>query len=183
MFIGAVTEPAYLERCRAEAGASVHFLGLLPPQELADAYAAADVHVLASLVEQMGRVALEAGMAGCNLVMTQNSPARIFWRRVPLVRSRQSNDHSRRDACSPGRAAFEPARATFREQFTWARAAHVLAEAYHELQTRPALPLPDDYNKRLMEVIDLRAEAWTPRTALRGIGKTCSRTQRLDPRA
>lgn len=164
VFIGQATEPDYLAKCRAEAGANVHFLEPMTPSELADAYAAAKVHVMVSWWEQVGRSAMEAGMAGCNLVMTENSPAREYFGEDCFL-------------CDPGdarsihdavRAAYDAPRQNhfagrLRAKYSWAETAQVYAEAYHEILSRTPVPLPEWYAERLRQIADLRAEAWTLR--------------------
>ena len=59
--IGDASHPRYLDRCRALAGEGVRFLPAMPPEQLADAYAAARVHALPSWYETPGLVSLEAG--------------------------------------------------------------------------------------------------------------------------
>lgn len=164
VFIGQATEPEYLAKCRAEAGANVHFLDPMTPPELADAYTAAKVHVLVSWWEQVGRSAMEAGMAGCNLVMTENSPAREYFGEECFL-------------CDPGdarsihdavRAAYDAPRqnrfaARLRQNCSWEQTAQVYANTYNELVSRAPAPLPESYAERLQQIADLRAEAWTLR--------------------
>ena len=63
----------YLEMCKKEAeGADIHFLGSFPAESeiLMSAYAAAKTFVLPSWFETPGLVALEAGLAGCNVAIS-----------------------------------------------------------------------------------------------------------------
>ena len=55
------------------------WLGALPHVQLADVYAAASVHVLPSHAETAGLSALEAGLAGCNLVVGNSAPSREYF--------------------------------------------------------------------------------------------------------
>ncbi|MCD6520193.1 MAG: glycosyltransferase family 4 protein [Anaerolineae bacterium] len=50
---------------------NIHLLGRLPEEDLLSAYAACHVFVLPSLIEGTGLVALEAGLAGANVVVTR----------------------------------------------------------------------------------------------------------------
>ena len=66
----------YVAECRALAATSpvpVLFLPHLGPDDLADAYAAARVHVQPSFYETVGLSSLEAALGGCNIVATRNS--------------------------------------------------------------------------------------------------------------
>jgi glycosyltransferase involved in cell wall biosynthesis len=74
---GAVYEDrrAYADECKAlaaEGGTDVRFLPHLGAAELADAYAAARVHALPSLWESVGLSSVEAALAGCAVVSTDN---------------------------------------------------------------------------------------------------------------
>lgn len=152
---GHAPDPAYLELCKREAGANIHLLGALTPEQLADAYAAARVHVLASWWEEVGLSAMEAGLAGCNLVMTQNAPAREYFGADCFVCD-PSDPGSIRAAM---RAAYDAPRQTelparLRETFTWERAAQGLCEAYAEIAAQPQAFLPrvgGDVWKRVSE--------------------------------
>jgi glycosyltransferase involved in cell wall biosynthesis len=66
----------YVAECRALAATSpapVLFLPHLGPDDLADAYAAARVHVQPSFYETVGLSSLEAALGSCNIVATRNS--------------------------------------------------------------------------------------------------------------
>lgn len=141
---GNVMDPRYYELCRREATPNVHFVGNLTPQQIADADAAARVHVLASWWEEMGLSALEAGLAGCNLVMTQNGPGREYFGDDCVVCD-PAKPSSIRDAIH---AALERPRAThlakyIREKFTWENSARVTREAYDEVMANNAVPVID----------------------------------------
>src|SRR5262245_10865129 len=63
--------PRRAELERQFAGRDAHFLGYLKGEELAAAYASADVFVYASETETMGNVVLEAMACGCPVVAAQ----------------------------------------------------------------------------------------------------------------
>ncbi len=67
----------YLERCRQEADGNTHFLGPIDHDNplLASAYAASRVLAMPSWHETTGKSALEAALAGKNVVMTTYAPA------------------------------------------------------------------------------------------------------------
>lgn len=71
----------YFDQCRKEAGSNVHFLGALPHESglLASAYAACHTFVLASWLETPGLAALEAGLAGANVVITTEGATREYF--------------------------------------------------------------------------------------------------------
>lgn len=138
---GPVPEPGYFALCKREATANVHFVGELTPSQIADAGAAARVHVLASWWEEVGLAALEAGLAGCNLVMTQNGPGREYFGDA-CVLCDPSDPNSIRNAIH--RALAQPrARAlaeNIRAQFTWERAASAIRDAYDETLAAQRVP-------------------------------------------
>lgn len=76
-------EKDYFARFMEEAQHSpnVHFIGFLPPnsRELLSAYAAARVFVLPSLFETPGLAALEAGLCGCNLALTNGGSTKEYF--------------------------------------------------------------------------------------------------------
>jgi len=136
--IGSAAEKdaAYLETCKRTANESVLFL---PPMEhegemLASAYAACKVFCLPSFYETPGLAALEAGLAGANLVVTQegctkeyfgehalyvnpNSVADILEKIVKGIKMPKSKDLSRH----------------ILENFLWEKAAKQTLEAYKKI--------------------------------------------------
>lgn len=84
VFIGAPVHryQAYYEACRREAGKSMYFLGAIPHDSglIASAYAACQAFLLASWLETPGLAALEAGLAGANVVITQEGATREYFR-------------------------------------------------------------------------------------------------------
>jgi len=71
----------YFAECRREAGPNVHFLGKIEHDSplLASAYAAAALLVLPSYIETPGLCALEAGLAGTPLVVTELGCTREYF--------------------------------------------------------------------------------------------------------
>lgn len=67
----------YYEACRREAGENVHFLGAINHASglLASAYAACNTFLLATWLETPGLAALEAGLAGAKVVITDQGAA------------------------------------------------------------------------------------------------------------
>jgi glycosyltransferase involved in cell wall biosynthesis len=109
-------------------------LGHFDARELADAYAAARVHVQPSWIETPGLASLEAGLAGCNLVVADVPPVREYFGDYVWY-------------CDPGdvssirRAILEawasPPRPELgehiRKNYTWERAAQVTLKAYRQV--------------------------------------------------
>ena len=85
----------YVEQCRREGEGSVTFVGRLPHGDplLASAYAASKVFVLPSLSELFPVSAMEAGLAGCRIVITTNSAiGSALGDDAVYVNPRRSND-------------------------------------------------------------------------------------------
>jgi glycosyltransferase involved in cell wall biosynthesis len=64
-------QKSYIDAVHNEANEQVHFLGILPHDQLADLYAVAKVHALVSWMETPGLSSLEAAVMDCNLVITR----------------------------------------------------------------------------------------------------------------
>jgi glycosyltransferase involved in cell wall biosynthesis len=133
VLIGGTTSPAYLEACKGIARPGTLFLAGLGPAEIADAGAAGRVHALVTWGETVGLAALEAGLAGCNLVMTTESSAREYlgedaWHCDPGDRA-----SIRAAVLSAYHAPRGTARARIEENFTWARTADECQAAYRTL--------------------------------------------------
>ena len=72
---------AYFDECKKEADENVHFLGAFDHEStlLESAYAAAKVVTLPAEYETPGLVALEAGLAGANIVITERGSTRDYY--------------------------------------------------------------------------------------------------------
>lgn len=72
---------SYFDQCKKESDANIHFLGPLPHESglLASAYAACHTFLLASWLETPGLAALEAGLAGANVVITTEGATREYF--------------------------------------------------------------------------------------------------------
>ncbi|AEG15642.1 glycosyl transferase group 1 [Desulfofundulus kuznetsovii DSM 6115] len=134
-----VGEPApnhrrYAEAVRRSAPPNVIFLGKVPHEELPELYHLAKVHVLASWMETTGLSSLEAGMMGCNLVITDKGDTREYFGDYAYYCDPASVD-SIREAID--RAWHEPANPNLREHilrnFTWEKAAEITLTAYQRV--------------------------------------------------
>lgn len=83
VFIGSASpdEQGYYEQCRREADEGTRFLGALPHESplLASAYKAASVLAMPSFLEAPGLAALEAGVAGARVVVTEVGATREYF--------------------------------------------------------------------------------------------------------
>ena len=84
IIIGHRDEVAYFEQCQKAASFStdIKLLGFLPhdSEDLRSAYAAAKVLALPSNFETPGLTALEAALAGCNIVITSKGSTKEYFR-------------------------------------------------------------------------------------------------------
>lgn len=137
---GREVDPEYAGMCRRWGGTQVHLVGELPPDLLASAYAAARVHALPSWGEVAGLASLEAGLAGCALVVTEHGGEKEYlgeyafvcdpgnWRSIREAVIQAWEDTDRQEA----------RRRHILQHYNWARAAQLTAEAYEA-----ALAIPD----------------------------------------
>jgi glycosyltransferase involved in cell wall biosynthesis len=72
-------EIAYAAACRDEAGPDVEFIDQLDRDDLRRLYARARVHALPSWWETPGLVSIEAGFAGCNIVISDHGTPREYF--------------------------------------------------------------------------------------------------------
>ena len=162
----------YLAACRAAADASpapVLFLPDLPADELADAYAAARVHVQASFYETVGLSSLEAALGGANVVVTANSGAHEYLGDTAWYCDPTAPDSLFEALAAAWSAPLQAgAGGDLAERYSWRRAAEVTTRGYEEVlrMAEPAAAtrwLPDlpteDYIAHLEELLQLQLEA------------------------
>lgn len=125
----------YLQKCLQERDqVSMVFLPPLPQEELADAYAASEVHVLPSWVETTSLVSLEAAALGCNVVVTNRGCTREYFQDLALYCEPEDSASMRlavEEAFNhkpDGRLQIH-----IRSNFTWDRAAQETLAAYESL--------------------------------------------------
>lgn len=77
---------SYYDMCKKEAHDNIHFLGHIDHDSelLVSAYSAAIVFVLPSWAETPGLAALEAGLAGCNIVITNRGSTTEYFRNLAI---------------------------------------------------------------------------------------------------
>lgn len=76
----APNQKAYYQKCRDIAANNIVFINHLPQQQLADYYAASNIHILPSWFEVCGLSSLEAAALGCQIVITDNGYARSYFK-------------------------------------------------------------------------------------------------------
>ena len=136
-----VGEPApnhrrYAEKVRRESSANVYFVGKVPHEELPELYYRAKVHVLPSWMETTGLSSLEAGLMGCNLVITDKGDTREYFGDYAYYCEPDSVESIR---AAIDRAWHDPVNPALRQHilqnFTWEKAAEVTLEACRKVLT------------------------------------------------
>jgi glycosyltransferase involved in cell wall biosynthesis len=127
----------YLERCHAEAGPAVEFVGNTDEADLPALLHRHRTHVAPSLFETTGLVSLEAALAGCGVVSTGRGWAHEYLG----ADARYCNPWSVRSIRSATLAAeATPASSRLRsrilDRYTWHHAAHATATAYEVICER-----------------------------------------------
>ncbi len=127
----------YYDQILREAGPNVHILGYVEHEKLPEIYKVAHVHCLVSWMETTGLSSLEAGIMGCNLVITDKGDTRDYF-----------SDHAfycQPDDVSSIRAAIIKAysappnqelKSHISENFTWQKAAEKTLEGYRRALNR-----------------------------------------------
>jgi len=128
-------EPEYFEKCKkyAEGKKNIHFLGSFPSEseELVSAYAAAKVFVLPSWLEIPGLSALEAGLAGCNVVITsRGSTTEYFKNYATYVNPASKEDIRKKVLDAFERPRTDNLRHFILNNYTWEKTATKTLDAY-----------------------------------------------------
>lgn len=140
--LGNNADPSYFDTCRNAAGPSVKFLDPIPNDDplLASAYAAAKVFCLPSFSEVLSLSALEAGMAGCRIVLADTWGAEEHFQSY----ARYCNPKSEQDFGKAVTAAMqddynrEDVKKHFSANYSWGRVADLLVEQYREVLSENA---------------------------------------------
>lgn len=75
----APNQAAYYMECQALAADNVSFIDQLPQHELVKYYQQAKVHILPSWFETTGLSSVEAGVMGCNIIITDRGDAKEYF--------------------------------------------------------------------------------------------------------
>ena len=131
VIVGRPNPESYMDLCRKYADENVRFLPGLSEEELASAYAAAKVHVLASWIELPGLTTLEAAAAGCNIVSTDRGSPREYLGDMAWYCDPRSTASIREAVLAAYEAPrSERLREHVRENYTWRRAAEQTVAGY-----------------------------------------------------
>jgi glycosyltransferase involved in cell wall biosynthesis len=144
VLIGApnIGEEDYFYECRrmAKSTENIKMIGFLPhdSEELRSAYAAAKVFALPSNFETPGLAALEAGLAGCNLVVTsEGSTKEYFGEWAWYVRPGSVADLAAKIKDAFGNPKSGQLKKRILENYTWDKVAEKTLEAYLLQVDRP----------------------------------------------
>jgi len=129
-------EYEYFLECKkvAKHNSHIHFLGYMSPnsEELLSAYAAAKVFVLPSGFETPGLSALEAGLAGCNLVITKGGSTKEYFKNYASYVNPSSKEEIKEKILE---AYEKPKNNELKEHilknYTWEKTAEKTIEAYN----------------------------------------------------
>lgn len=124
----------YFEQVKRECTARTHIVGPVEHHKLSAYYRAAKVHALVSWMETTGLSSLEAGLCGCNLVITPMGDTREYFQDDAFYCHPGSVD-SIRDAIVRAHAA--PRNPKLKQRitgnFTWSKAADRTLRAYQDV--------------------------------------------------
>lgn len=128
----------YLEKCKKEAEGSkkIHFLGAFPSESelLISAYAAAKVLVLPSWFETPGLVALEAGLAGANIVIsTGGSTTEYFENYAEYCNPKDQDSITQAIKKAYDKKKDDKLKRHILKNFTWEKVAEKTLEAYKKI--------------------------------------------------
>lgn len=129
-------EYEYFLECKkvAKHNRNIHFIGYMSPnsEELLSAYAAAKVFVLPSGFETPGLSALEAGLAGCNLVITKGgSTTEYFKNYASYVNPASKEDIKKKILEAYERPKNNELKEHILNNYTWEKTAERTLDAYN----------------------------------------------------
>ena len=128
--------PDYYQACRKAAGDNVHFLGGISHNSelLRSAYVACNTFLLASWLETPGLAALEAGLAGAKIVITEEGATREYFKDMAIY-VKPCNIAGIRTAVS--RSFEKPVdlrlREHIRQNYLWQNTAQTTTDVYRKL--------------------------------------------------
>lgn len=112
---------------------SLKYLRPITRSEMPNAYAAAAVHALVSTCETPGLASLEAGLNGCNLVVSDCPPVREYFSGIATIvhQDERSVREGIEQALSLPRDAHGQSE-IIAQRYSWSRVAEMTADAYGE---------------------------------------------------
>ncbi|MFN5133913.1 MAG: glycosyltransferase family 4 protein [Chitinophagaceae bacterium] len=130
----APNQNAYYKLCKKKAASNIEFIHQLPQHELEPFYRRAKVHVLPSWFETTGLSSLEAGIMGCNIVISDRGDVREYFGDQAFYCDPSSAISIKQ--CIDA-AASAPVNEQFQqyilEHYTWKKAAMLTAKVYNQI--------------------------------------------------
>lgn len=124
----------YYDWCKRIASSNITFIDHLPQEELVSYYQQAKVHVLPSWFETCGLASLEAGVMGCNIVITEKGYTREYFEDYAFYCDPASPQSIREAIEKAARAPFPAAlRDKILTHYTWQKAAQKTLAAYKQV--------------------------------------------------
>lgn len=134
VLIGPHSNEKYYDLCKKEANPKTVFLDQMKYENLASAYAAAKVHVLPSWFETPGLSNIEAGLAGCNIVVTDKGSQKEYFKNYAAYCNPNSIESIRREVVKMHRARKTKYLSSYiLQNYTWDKAAQKTLDAYNHV--------------------------------------------------
>ena len=154
----------YYWQCRKEAGKNVHFLGPIQHDShlLASAYAACNTFLLASWLETPGLAALEAGLAGAKIVITDQGATKEYFQDYAHYVPPDNLEKIRSQTLKTFESApADGLKKRIQNNYLWSHAAEKTLEGYkHLAQFHPGIRSLKNRSKKAKHVrigIDLQS--------------------------
>jgi len=138
VFIGkpAPNHIKYYKKIKKEAGDNVIFKDYIPHHKLPQYYKAAKVHALISWMETTGLSSLEAGIMGCNLVITDKGDTKDYFSDYVYYCEPDSIESIREAIVKAYESSINPKlRKHILRNYTWENTAEKTLEAYKKILT------------------------------------------------
>jgi glycosyltransferase involved in cell wall biosynthesis len=127
----ASNQPAYEKYCRSAAASNIKFINNIAQEQLVSYYKEAKVHVLPSWFETTGLSSLEAGVMGCNIVITDKGDTREYFEDMAYYCNPGSLDSIRSAVMLAASNPFNEAlREKILREYIWPVTAAKTLEAY-----------------------------------------------------
>jgi glycosyltransferase involved in cell wall biosynthesis len=124
----------YYQKVKKEADSNVIFLDYIDHDKLPQYYKVAKVHVLPSWFETTGLSSLEAGVMGCNLVISDKGDTREYFKDFAYYCEPESVESIREAVIQAYKNPINPKlREHIMKNFNWGKTAEKTLEAYHKV--------------------------------------------------
>jgi len=134
VLIGSTNDKNYLDLCKREGGKNVHILGFVDEKMLMSAYAACKTFALLGWYETPGLTALEAGLAGVNVVITNVGTTKEYFKNyVQYVNFDDIEDVKEKVVASFNSPKNDKLKKHILKNFTWEKTAEKTLEAYERV--------------------------------------------------